>query len=45
MKSNEQFTTEKSKFVEGLVAQSRRPERPVPVFQGRKRYQEAEEEE
>jgi len=46
MKRKEQFTAEKRKsFAEGYQAQSRRPERPVPVFQGTIRYQEAEEEE
>ena len=46
MKSNEQFIAESRKsFAEEYQSQSRRPERPVPVFQGTKRYQEAEEEE
>lgn len=46
MKSNEQCIAESRKsFAEGYESQSRRPERPVPVFQGTKRYQEAEEEE
>lgn len=46
MKSNEQFTAEKIKsLAKGNQVQFCRPERPVPVFQGTKRYQEAEEEE
>lgn len=45
MKSNEQFTAEKIKSLKGYQVQFCRPERPVPVFQGTKRYQEAEEEE
>ena len=46
MKSNEQCIAESRKsFAEEYQSQSRRPERPVPVFQGTNRYQEAEEEE
>lgn len=49
MKSKELLTAEERKgnksFAQMNQTQSRRPERLVPVFQGTKRYQEAEEEE
>ncbi|WP_168194571.1 hypothetical protein [Antarcticibacterium arcticum] len=49
MENKKQLTEEgrdkKSSFAEIYRTQSRRPATPVPVFQGRKRYEEAEEEE
>lgn len=49
MKSKKPYTAEKGRgirtFAEMYETQSRRPVSPVPVFQGTKRYSEAEEEE
>lgn len=49
MENEKQFSDvtreRKNSFSEIYRNQSRRPASPVPVFQGRKRYEEAEEEE
>ncbi|MEP6262556.1 MAG: hypothetical protein ABJ092_13330 [Gillisia sp.] len=49
MKLNKPYTAKEGKgkktFAEMYESQSRRPAKPVPVFQGTIRYQEAEEEE